>query len=176
MEITTSTVSKRMVTGMFNDKQSAENAYHALQSRGYSNDEINMVMTEETKTKYFSNGNPETDLGHKALENSNTGLGVGGTITAVVGAIAVITTSIIIPGLGLIVAGPIAAGLASAGGLTSGVKGALMSTGIPAERAKEYEAGVKNGGIVMGVNARNDEDAAFFEKQWQENNGENINR
>ncbi|MEJ7708917.1 MAG: hypothetical protein WKF84_03465 [Pyrinomonadaceae bacterium] len=70
------------------------------------------------------------------------------------------------PGIGLVVAGPIAAALAGAGagGLTGGLIGALVGSGIPEDRAKEYEQGIKEGNIVMGINARSDEDAEYLEK------------
>jgi hypothetical protein len=95
-----------------------------------------------------------------------------------VGAIAAIGTSLAIPGLGLVVAGPIAAAFAGAGagGLTGGILGALVGSGIPEDRAKEYEAGIKEGGIVMGVNPRSDEDAQYFENEWRSNRGESIYR
>mgnify|MGYP003381339126 CR=1 FL=1 len=46
---------------------------------------------------------------------------------------------------GIVLAGPIAAGLAGAGagGITGGLIGALIGSGIPEERAKVYESGVK---------------------------------
>ena len=64
-------------------------------------------------------------------------------------------------------AGPLAAGLAGAGagGLTGGLIGALVGSGIPDEHAKEYEAGIKQGGIVMGVQPRNEEDARHLQQQ-----------
>jgi hypothetical protein len=80
--------------------------------------------------------------------------------------------------LGLLIAGPIAAGLAGAGagGLTGGLIGALIGAGIPEERARVYEQGVNDGGILMGVNARNDEDAEYLENDWRTNRGENVYR
>ena len=47
--------------------------------------------------------------------------------------------------------------------------GALIGWGMPEERVKRYEEGVKNGGILMGVHAKNDDDAAHLEKQWKTN-------
>ena len=178
METTTQKTDRRMLTGMFNDRAGAEGAYSALESRGYSKDDVNMVMSDETRKKHFSDDGPDTELGNKALETAGKGSAIGGTVGAVIGAIAAIGTSVLIPGLGLIVAGPIAAGLAGAGAgsLAGGIVGALVGTGIPEDRAKEYEEGVKNGGIVMGVNARNDEDAEYFENHWKENKGEKIYR
>jgi hypothetical protein len=97
-------------------------------------------------------------------------------VGAIAGVIAAIGTSLIIPGLGIIIAGPIAAGLAGAGagGITGGVIGALVGSGIPEERAKLYESGIKNGNIVMGVHPRNTEDAKYFEDNWRTNKGEEI--
>jgi len=41
---------------------------------------------------------------------------------------------------------------------------------------KEYEEGVKNGGILMGVRTRNDEDAMHFEDEWKRTGGQHIYR
>ena len=167
-----------MLTGMFQDRNSAENAYSALESRGYSKDDVNIMMSDDTRKKHFSKDGPDTDLGSKALEGAGTGSAIGGTLGAIIGAVAAIGTTVLIPGLGLVVAGPIAAALAGAGagGITGGIVGALIGSGIPEERAKLYEDGVKNGRIVMGVHPRNDEDADYFEKHWKDSQGEEIYR
>jgi hypothetical protein len=173
-----STGSSRMMTGMFRDRTSAERAYNSLSSRGYSKDDVNLVMSDDTRKKHFSSDSADTDLGDKALEGAGAGSAIGGTLGAIVGAVAAIGTSVAVPGLGLIVAGPLAAGLAGAGagGLTGGLLGALVGSGIPEDRAKEYEHGVKEGGIVMGVHPRNEEDATYLENEWRNSNGESIYR
>ena len=169
---------KRMLTGMFADRESAENAYNSLHERGYSKDDINLIMSDETRKKHFSQDVTETEIGTKAAEGAGKGSAIGGTVGAIVGVIAALGTSLVIPGLGLLVAGPLAAGLAGAGagGIAGGVIGALVGSGIPEERAKVYESGVKDGRIVMGVHPRNDEDANDIEKSWRENRGEEIYR
>jgi uncharacterized protein YjbJ (UPF0337 family) len=171
--------SNRMMTGLFRDRESAERAYGSLQTRGYNKDDVNLMMSDETRKRYFANDTvKDTELGDKALEGAGVGSAIGGTVGAVLAAIAAIGTSLALPGLGLIVAGPIAAALAGAGagGLTGGLVGALVGSGIPEERAREYERGVKEGGIVMGVNPRTDEDAEYFENEWKNNRGESIYR
>jgi len=171
--------SNRMVTGLFRDRASAENAYGSLSSRGYSKDDVNLLMSDETRKTHFAGDDAvDSELGSKALEGAGTGAVIGGTTGAVLAAIAAIGTSIVLPGLGLIVAGPIAAALAGAGagGATGGLIGALIGSGIPEDRAKAYESGVKEGGIVMGVNARSDEDAEYFENEFKTHRGENIYR
>jgi hypothetical protein len=165
-----------MLTGMFSDRQSTENAYNSMQERGYTEDEINLVMSKETHDKYFSEDEEETELGNKAAEGAGSGSAIGGTIGAVAGVIAAIGTSVVIPGLGLVVAGPIAAGLAGAGagGLAGGIIGALVGWGIPKERAKIYESGINDGHIILGVQPKNKEDAEHFERTWQENDAREI--
>ncbi|GAB2594606.1 hypothetical protein [Spirosoma areae] len=169
---TTSTTgqSDRMMTAMFNDRESAERAYDTLRSRGYSDKDVNLMMSDETRDKHFASKHEDgvdTELGDKAMEKAGVGSAIGGTIGAVAAAIAAIGTSLVIPGLGLVVAGPVAAALAGAGagGLTGGVIGALVGSGIPEDRAKEYESGIKQGGIVMGVKPRNDEDTRHLQQQ-----------
>ena len=166
-----------MMTGLFRDRDSAERAYGSLTSRGYSNDDINVLMSDETRRKHFVDGR-ETELGNKALEGAGTGAAIGGTVGATLAAIAAIGTSVALPGLGLIVAGPLAAALAGAGagGATGGLIGALVGAGIPEERVKDYEKGIREGGIVMGVNPRSDEDADYFENEWKNYRGEQIYR
>jgi hypothetical protein len=168
----------RMVTGMFRDRESAERAYSSLTSRGYSYDDVNLLMSDETRRKNFTDDARETELGNKALEGAGKGAAIGGGIGATLAAIAAIGTSVALPGLGLVVAGPLLAGLAGAGagGATGGIIGALIGAGIPEERVKQYEQGVREGGIVMGVNARNDEDAEYFENDWKANRGEHVYR
>jgi hypothetical protein len=172
------TGSSRMMTGMFRDRESAERAYNSLSTRGYSKDDVNLVMSDDTRKRHFGDDSADSDLGDKALEGAGAGSAIGGTLGAIVGAVAAIGTSVALPGLGLIIAGPLAAGLAGAGagGLTGGLLGALVGSGIPEDRAKEYESGVKEGGIVMGVTPRNDEDATYLENEWRNSRGESIYR
>ncbi len=167
-----------MLTGMFSDRESTEKAYNALHERGYSKDDINLIMSDETRNKHYSDKDDTSELGTKAAESAGTGSAIGGTLGAIVGVIAAIGTSVVIPGLGLIIAGPIAAGLAGAGagGIAGGLVGALVGSGIPEDRAKIYESGINDGNVVMGVHPRNDDDANYLEQNWRDNRGSDIYR
>lgn len=168
------TIKRQMLTGMFNDRDSVERAYGTMHERGYTKDDINLVMSDDTRKKHFVKG--DSEVGTKALEGAGTGSAIGGTVGAIAGVIAAIGTSLVIPGLGLVIAGPLAAGLAGAGAgaATGGLIGTLVGAGMPEERARLYESGVKDGKIVMGVNTRNDEDAKYFEGDWRKNKAEDI--
>lgn len=168
-----------VVTGMFKDRESAERAYNSLTERGYTKDDINIIMSDETRNKYYPKGSDvaDTEFGSKAWEGAGAGSAIGGTAGAIIGALAAVGTSVALPGLGLIVAGPVAGALvgAGAGGATGGLIGALVGSGIPEDRAKEYESDIKKGGIVLGFNPRSDEDAQYFENTWNKD-GDHIYR
>ncbi|HEV7347205.1 hypothetical protein [Telluribacter sp.] len=166
------------ITGVFRDKDDAERAYQDLVNRGYSRDEISVLMSNDTRDTHFKGVDKEdrSELGNKAMEKAGIGSAIGGTAGAIIGAIAAIGTAVAIPGLGLVVAGPIVAGLtgAGAGGLTGGIIGALVGSGIPKERAEVYENSIKEGGIVVGVTPRSREEGVAISDQWKTYRGENI--
>jgi hypothetical protein len=168
---------KRMVTGLFPDRTSAETAYQAVTERGYSRDDVNLVMSDDARQRHFGEAaGDETELGTKAASGTGIGGAIGGSLGAIAAAIAALGTSLVVPGLGLVVAGPLAAAIvgAGAGGATGGILGALIGYGIPEERVKHYEEGIRNGGILMGVTPRSDEDALHFQNKWTESRGEHV--
>jgi hypothetical protein len=181
IDTTTSSTSRTtpMVTGLFRDRDSAERAYETVSERGYTREDVNLVMSDDTRKRHFSGAHgTDTELGSKAAEGAGIGGAIGGTLGAIAAAIAAIGTSIVIPGAGLVIAGPLAAALtgAGAGGIAGGLIGALIGAGIPEERVKHYESGIKEGGILMGVHPRTPEDAAHFETKWKEHRGEHVYR
>ena len=176
----TSSSGSPMVTGLFRDRDSAERAYESVSARGYGRDDVDLLMSNETRKTHFSGDDPRetSELGSKAAEGAGIGGAIGGTVGAIAAALAAVGTSIAIPGLGLVVAGPVAAALAGAGagGLTGGLVGALIGWGIPEERVRRYETGIKEGGIVMGVKPRSEADATHFESEWKRHRGEDVYR
>jgi hypothetical protein len=164
----------RMVTGLFRDRDSAERAYHSLSNRGYTRDDVTLMMSDDTRKRHF--GDSDTELGTKVAEGAGVGAGIGGTIGAVLAGVAAIGTTLVLPGIGLVVAGPLAAALAGAGagGVAGGLVGALIGAGIPEERVKHYEEGIKNGGILMGVSPRSPEDETHIQRAWTDSKGEHV--
>lgn len=156
-----------LLTGSFRDRAGAERAYDSLIRKGYSKDDINVIMSDDTRKRHFTETTTTTDLGSKAAEGGLAGATVGGTVGAIAGVLAVAGT-LAIPGLGIILAGPLAAGLAGlgAGAAAGGLVGALIGAGIPEERAKMYETEIENGGIVVGVKPRSADDVSHFENEW----------
>ena len=177
-QATTARQESKMLTGIFSDKESSEGAYRSLRDRGYSEDDIDVMMSEETRDKYYAD-DEDSELGSKAAEGAGIGGAIGGTLGAVIGGIAAVGTNLVLPGVGLVVWGPLAAALAGAGagGLTGGLAGGLIGMGIPEDRANLYENAIKEGGTYLGVKPRSAEDADYFENEWKTNHrGQHIYR
>lgn len=172
MHAQSDTITQNVITAVFTSRESAERAFTAIENRGYGSNDINIVMSDKTRDRYYSSESKGT--GHKTMEGAGTGSAIGGAIGAIAGAIAAIGTSLVIPGLGLIIAGPIAAALAGAGagGFTGGLVGALIGSGIPEYDAKRYQEGLNKGHIVLIVHPHSEEDAEYIEKVWRSNDGE----
>ena len=107
----------KLITGLFKTRAAAEAAVDAIIKRGYTRDEISVLMSDATKSKEFA-----LETRTHAADGAGIGGAVGGAIGAVLAAIVAVGTSIVLPGIGLVVAGPIAAALAGAGagGATGG--------------------------------------------------------
>ena len=150
----------KLVTGLFKSRVAAEAAVDAILKQGYTRDDISVLMSDATRNKEF---------GIQTRSHAADGLGIGGAVGGAVGAVAAalaaVGTTLFLPGINLVIAGPIAAALAGAGagGATGGLIGALIGAGIPEYRAKVYDAELRGGGILIGVEARNDEDVDRLE-------------
>ena len=194
----------RTVVGVFRSRPSAEACFNALVDRGHSTNDINLMMSEQTRARDYawtelergaagamvSEGSParaaRPDIAAKAREGTKAGnaaaegMGLGGAMGTVVGAsiaaIAAIGTSLVIPGLNLIVAGPIVAALAGggAGAITGGIIGALVGMGITEQDAKVYNRALAEGGVVMSVIVPSSEQAEQVVNLMKANSGQQV--
>lgn len=168
---------RRMVTGLFADGEGAARAYEACTRRGYEIGDVNVVMSEETRNGFLADDSEITTLlARRQAEGGELGGPKGGDIEILVTIFAAVGAALAVPALGLVVAGPLAAALAGAGavGLAGGLIGALGDWGIPHERVRQYEAGIRDGGTLMMVEARSDEDARQIQQEWAALGGRDV--
>lgn len=172
-----------MVTAVFNDPSGVERAYEAALSRGYSSDDINLVLSEATRRRHFTEQQVEGELADKAAESTEKstekkqhaaarlGGPAGGTAATIAPALAAIGSATLIPGL--IVAGPIAVAFAAAAavGVAGGLIGVLTNWGIPKSRVEEYETQIRQGGILIGVKTKSEADTTHLRNEWQSAGG-----
>jgi hypothetical protein len=178
----TANVAGPMVTGLFRNRASAERAYRSTQSLGYDAAEISVIMSDETREREFEGR--ATPLAQKAQEaapessRSAEELGgpVGGAVGTIAPVLAAVGTLLLIPGLGLAAAGPVAIALTAAGavGVAGGLIGALTQWGVPKSRVEEYESAVRRGGILLGVKAKSKDEATKLERAWTDAGGDWI--
>jgi len=168
---TSSTTSSGYVSGLYRSPEEASRAYQDLTTRhGYGADDVDVMMSDDTRRRHFGDAQPGQELsgGTKAAEGMGTGGAIGGGIGAALAAIFAVGTSVAIPGLGLVVAGPIAAALAGAGAgaATGGLIGAMIGAGIPEDHAKHYEQGIREGGIFVGTRSRDERHAEELRRDF----------
>ena len=164
-----------IITGTFRDKDTLDRAVTDFRSRGYTDDDFHVVMSEDTRNDYYADGDAAIEEGSKAMEGAGAGAATGGTLGGIIGAIAGIGGAVIVPGIGA-VAGPLAGALAGAGagGAAGSLLGALVGAGIPEEHAKTYESDVKAGGTMLGVHPRTDEDREYLRTRYTEYGADNV--
>jgi hypothetical protein len=147
----------KYVAGIFDSRMEAEQALAELLNAGVERDKISLIMTDQTKGKLFSSTDDE---GTRAAKGAAAGAAIGGALGALVAGLTAVG-SIVVPGAGLLAAGPIVAALsgAGAGAAVGGLSGALVRAGIAAAEANRYEEEVKAGKAVVIVHPANDNEA-----------------
>lgn len=165
-----------VVTGLFTDGDSAQQAFEAATDLGYDPSDVNLVMSDETRKRFFASSDVDPELRDKAQGTVEEGpskpaheLGgpVGGTMGTIAPALAAVGTLLLVPGI--VIAGPVAVALTAAGavGLTGGIVGAFTNWGIPKDRVEQYESDIRAGGVLMGVKARSDDDVRALKSRWR---------
>lgn len=139
-----------LVTATFKTRDTAESALSSLEEIGIKENQISLIVTDETRGNSFN-----IEEGSKLDEGAAAGATAGGIIGGVLGALGT-ATAMAIPGLNIVVVGTAVSVLAGlgAGTLTGGFIGALVGAGIPEHEAKIYEDEVKNGAVLLAVKAK----------------------
>ena len=138
------TNSRPIEAGVFNTVDSARKAVLGLLAAGFTQEQITVVCSNETKEQYFS----EFDHQQPAGTHTATAAITGGTIGAVLGGLTVIAAAVATGGVALWAAGPITAW---AGGVAGGLVGAMMSRGVEKELANFYQQAVVSGQILVAA-------------------------
>lgn len=178
----------RFVSAAFKDLDNALDATRDLEEQSYPRDHVSVFMATETRERYIETHPRYGELEDSAvtveavdLEKHNRvseGTGVGGTIGGVLGgagaAIAAVGTTLVVPPLGIVLAGPIAAALAGmgAGALTGGLVGALVGSGMSEYRAEHFHKLVKEGRVMVGVVAETPPERRHIAEILEKHGGE----
>jgi uncharacterized protein (TIGR02271 family) len=144
---------ERTVVAVFDSRDQAECAVQGLKRSGLGDNDIGMAMPAEGKSDVEHRDLTQgQDKGSKAGEGAATGAVTGGLLGGILGAAA----SLIIPGVGPIIAlGTLGSALAgaAAGAVGGGLLGALVGEGIPEEEARYYDEQFRTGRIIVTARA-----------------------
>jgi len=135
---------QELEAGVFATVEDAARAVRGLLDAGFSNDQITVVCSDETKERYFR----EFEHQEPAGTYTPTAIIAGSTIGALVGALSVIVAAAGTGSLALWAAGPITAW---AGGVGGGLVGAMMTRGVEKELANFYQQAVMAGHILVAA-------------------------
>jgi len=168
---------QKMVTAMFRNHDQGQEAYQLLLDHGYASSEINVLMSDATRSRYYWTENKAPV--HAASEAAE-GVGVGGAIGTAVGAalaaVLAIGTTLVLPGLGIAIAGPLAAAFAGggAGAVAGGIIGGLVGLGISEPNARAYLEALRDGGLVLGVVPHTAKEVEEIKGLFEDLHGEGI--
>jgi len=147
------TTNRHTVVGVFDGPIHAEQALNGLKSAGFTPEQVSVVAQDKRDMQQMA------DKSDMAGEGAATGAVTGGVLGGLAGFLVGIS-AMVIPGIGPIVGtGILVSTLAGAGigAAAGGLVGALTGQGVPEDDAREYEGHVKQGSILMTVNATSDE-------------------
>jgi hypothetical protein len=151
----------RTVVGLFKNRSEAESSIRDLQRAGFSNEQIGVAIRDRAKREAERTGpvKREEELG-KVVEDTAEGMAEGAAVGAltggVVGGLVGLIGSLLVPGLGPVLVGGVLASTLMGMGIgaaTGGLIGALVGMGVPEEEARYFEAGFREGGTLVTVNA-----------------------
>ena len=160
----------KTTTAVFDTRIEAETALRKLEHAGFTQKEITLLVTEETRGKHFGiKENTQAEAG------AATGAALGGVAGAILLGLASAGT-LLVPGLNLVVSGALVGGLMGlgAGAATGGLVGTLVGLGIPEHEAKLYEDSVRKGSILIAVESKDDDTAGRIKTILKEANAHDV--
>lgn len=140
----------KTVICLANTETQAETIVQRLDEAGIPTSDVSVLFPDKTGSRDFAH-----EHSTKAPEGTAIGASAGGVTGGVLGLLAGMG-ALAIPGVGpFIAAGPIMAALSGAavGATIGGIGGALIGMGIPEFEAKQYEAKIKEGNILISAHA-----------------------
>jgi uncharacterized membrane protein len=141
------------VTALYDDLQEAQEAVGELVERGFTHEQISVVVTEPAV------GTPSAEEAYATPVTADTAEGaVTGAVIGGLGGLLVGMAALAIPGIGTVVAagaitnaligGAVGAGV---GVVAGGLVGALVKMGVSEASARHYAEGVHRGGALVLV-------------------------
>jgi hypothetical protein len=166
-----------VVSGIFSSQEGLHTLFDALSRLNIPVEDLSVLMSEQTRAHYGSSwdsisgtarpfggyvnvdqepaglqGGEAFHQASKLPEGAASGGLTGGIIGAIIGGLTLVG-SVLLPGVGLLVAGPLVGAITGGaiGTAAGGLVGALVGIGIPENEAKYYQDSIQARGNVLVV-------------------------
>ncbi len=160
------------LTQVFDSFDEAGRAYEYLLSKGYDRDDIDVVMSETTREQFVRR---ENEIGESKFEDDAVtqkkvfkSAGAMAVVGGLSGFLAALGASILLPGVGLIVAGPLAALGATTGALVGGIYGIPLMDDEQEKDSliEEFEKAMREGKVLIRVTPKSQADREDILRHW----------
>ena len=161
------------VSGVFFSKSDADNAYKSLIGRGHTPDDIAILMSDETLNKYQAYGSEGVESQPDGLRGESTLSRAGNLFT---GIIISITSMISLPGLGIAISKRLQRRIPVGEGEEpiDEKEPTMTGSGISGQDTDSYSGHMQEGGIIVSVDPRNEEEKRAIIKEFRLYNGQDI--
>ncbi len=164
------TTRRHTVAAVFDNEDQTVRALEELKAVGFTSEHVSVVMKDKGDSAHLAE---RTDM---AGEGAATGAVTGGVLGGLAGFLVGIS-AMVIPGIGPIVGtGILISTLAGAGigAAAGGLDGALTGQGVSEEDAKGYEENVRQGSILLTVQASSAAQEAEARQVFESTGGGNV--
>ena len=151
------------VSGVFFSRRDADKAYHSLISRGHTPDDISVLMSDETLSRSSEEGLQPADE-ENALSRA---------ASAFTGVIISITSMILVPGLGIAISRKLQQ-LLPQDFMKTEKTDAIRKSGVAEQHITSYDGHMQEGGIIISVDPRNDQEKHEIVTDFRLFNGRDI--
>jgi len=150
----------------------ADRCVMRLQEEGIARSEISMLVSDDASKRHLA-----ITQRSKAPEGAAGGAAIGGALGALAAGLTAVA-GIAIPGIGVLLVGPIIAALAGAGagGALGGITGGLVGLGFSETEAKMVEDAVRKGNIAVAVTDESGERGKVIRGVFESTRALNIAR
>jgi hypothetical protein len=144
----------QMVIALFDDLPHAHRAIETLEEDGFDRRDISVVKKHGAKQPSGDQDEADPSVAAVAEEEAKTGSVIGG-----IGGLIAGLAAFAVPGVGpLLAIGPLATALGGVamGAAAGGFIGALAEHGVPEDRARNYQARILQGDVVLTLHTNNE--------------------
>jgi hypothetical protein len=156
----TTTLAKPVRAAVFATPDAAHAAVSGLLAAGFTQKEITVVCSDETKEHYFRAFRHQQQAG----ANTPAAAAVGGALGATLFGLSAVAAGAATGGVPLAIAGGWAL---MTGGVAGGFLGAMLTRGFEKEAANYYDQAVAGGKILVAVEAHGEDALRRLRTAWQ---------